>query len=72
MTTTKNKSVSPDAIHKAMTMAQNTGDNIVVYKAEIAKKKQEVCVPERVWKQAKETIGIEFLAIIDADGNYVD
>ena len=72
MTISSNTEISTDAIHRATRMAQQTGQNVVVYKAKVAKRITEICVVKKVWDKAQDKAGIQFLAIIDANGNYVD
>ena len=72
MTTKTNKVISTEAIRRAANMARTTGQNVIVYEAEVAKRKCEICVVQKVGEQSQEKEDIKFLAIIDENGNYVD
>jgi hypothetical protein len=72
MTTKTNVEVSSDALHRATKMAQQMKQNVVVFKSKLGKKDTEFCTAQKVWDDSEEKQDVEFLAIIDANGNYVD
>lgn len=67
-----NKSVSGNGISKASQLARNANENIVVYKAKATKVVTELFATVSQFESCQQKDGIEFLAVIDSNGDFVD
>jgi hypothetical protein len=72
MTTTVNKSVTSKMRDRAAVKARQTGEHTVVFEAKIGDNMVEQIATLSEWEKAPETTRVNFLAVIDSNGNYVD
>lgn len=73
MTITKvNKSVKNTIRNKAASKAKETGEHSVVYEAIIGKKKVQMITTVSQFEKCPNRNDVEFIAVIDENGNYVD
>jgi hypothetical protein len=76
MTTTTNKSITPDARDKAAKVARTKNEPAIVYEAKFPQGNNEVAkqlvTTLSVWEKAEPNKNVTFLAVIDENGNYVD
>jgi hypothetical protein len=59
------------ALQKAMKKAQESGENTVVYLCQFGEKKMELIATATEWANCQNE-KVEFLALVNADGNFVD
>lgn len=72
MTTATIKSVSSKTRTKAAEKASKFNENVAVFEATIGTSTMEIIVLVSEWESSEIPENVEFLAVIDSDGNYVD
>jgi sensor histidine kinase regulating citrate/malate metabolism len=73
MTITKvNQSVKNTIRNKAAKKAKETGENVVVYEATVGKQKVQMITTVSMFEKCPNRNDVEFIAVIDENGNYVD
>lgn len=72
MTTATNHSIDNKTRQLAANKSQETGEDTVICKATVSNKRQAILVASSVFAAAPENTDIEFIAIVNANGDYVD
>ena len=64
--------VKPTTRHKAAKLAKVSGENVVIYQAEIGKKIVQPIATESEWNACKNKDKVAFVVKVDENGNNVD